>query len=992
MSNFVEEKTIKHINIDQSIISEIYLDEGEVFLRGQVALNDSLDQKYQLFLVFKNNEDTIYIDIDSSEIRSENNDAYTFHIKLEKENIKQIQHSEWLLWIEVHHGHEACDQQRVINKLDKETLFLRVANKKLWKLTKTENEQLLITSTDSGQELRKYNIDGKLLSVEMVNSTTLKLNLKGEFYPTTEENKYLQLRKRASSIQKDIPLITNSLGEGSIELDITDLKDEKTAGIWDFYLVQNILGLEVSKRLNSENEEISEGIPPILLREETPLLNANLYSTIKGNISLLIDNISFQGEITELLQEGWKLNFNGELYSSSLCYVDFAYPARLKAIKKDTNEVKYFPFEWGQIQNSTNVYFKSNINLEEFLETSPEEIKGTWNFYIEGKIDDQIETILLTFPNDVINRYKYLKSIHVDEKLHCYISLTKGKNLCFIIKSLGITRNVEVYKTILGHIHIKGWAFIDGEETYQDTKRYIIFQKRFTDEKVMFPLNVKKRIDINEKYGQETINYTWSGFKVKYNLRNIFQSESLSEGIWDLFIAIEHNGELVSRKLGFQRYSYRKDGSIQTTSIHDKKEKKTKTHYSSLTPRGNIKIEIMSFDFSQKLLMFFSPLLYLFHYRKKDIWIIGERPDTAQDTGYHFFKYCREKYPDREIYYAIDPESNDIGNIKDLGNVLYFNTKEHFKLSLFASTFISSHDIEYFIPFKGYSLFNYRMAKKIFLQHGVLGRKNVEYHRNYYNYPFDIFCVSSKGEKKQIVIDQMQYPKKDVKITGLSRFDALPLEQDLSNSRKILCIPTWREWLNTDEQFLSSTYYNRYCELLQSQELLDILEKYNLEFIFYPHYRMQPYIELFNIPDNKRIKVIKLGEKKVQDLLIQSSIMITDFSSVSFDFSYMNKPVIFYHFDFDTFFKRGILRDPEETFLGSIVHDVSSINSELESYIQNDYKEKEEVSEKKDLIFTYTDHHNCERIFDVITKRKKRKYYPIFIKVLYRKTLKKIFG
>src|SRR5699024_12180579 len=97
--------------------------------------------------------------------------------------------------------------------------------------------------------------------------------------------------------------------------------------------------------------------------------------------------------------------------------------------------------------------------------------------------------------------------------------------------------------------------------------------------------------------------------------------------------------------------------------------------------------------------------------------------------------------------------------------------------------------------------------------------------------------------------------------------------------------------------------------------LQKLLEKYDVNINFYPHYRMQPFINEFKKLKTNRVKVIELGERNVQDLLIENQLMITDYSSVSFDFNYMSKPFIFYHFDSASFFKIGILRRKAETFL-----------------------------------------------------------------------------
>ncbi len=44
--------------------------------------------------------------------------------------------------------------------------------------------------------------------------------------------------------------------------------------------------------------------------------------------------------------------------------------------------------------------------------------------------------------------------------------------------------------------------------------------------------------------------------------------------------------------------------------------------------------------------------------KSNDIWLIGERRDTAQDNGIKFFKWL-QNHTNIEAYYVIDPHSND---------------------------------------------------------------------------------------------------------------------------------------------------------------------------------------------------------------------------------------------------------------------------------------------------------------------------------------------
>ncbi|MFP3821923.1 CDP-glycerol glycerophosphotransferase family protein, partial [Bacillus sp. SIMBA_008] len=75
-------------------------------------------------------------------------------------------------------------------------------------------------------------------------------------------------------------------------------------------------------------------------------------------------------------------------------------------------------------------------------------------------------------------------------------------------------------------------------------------------------------------------------------------------------------------------------------------------------------------------------------------------------------------------------------------------------------------------------------------------------------------CVSSVYEKK-MMMDHFGYKESEVKVTGLSRFDHLAnfKTTDDNRDREILIMPTWREWLNTEETFLKSDYYEKYISI-----------------------------------------------------------------------------------------------------------------------------------------------------------------------------------
>src|SRR5690606_5134162 len=125
--------------------------------------------------------------------------------------------------------------------------------------------------------------------------------------------------------------------------------------------------------------------------------------------------------------------------------------------------------------------------------------------------------------------------------------------------------------------------------------------------------------------------------------------------------------------------------------------------------------------------------------------------------------------------------------------------------------------------------------------------------------------------------------------------------------------PTWRRWFHRGEfadpksekaqrAFRSSTYFKVFRSLLDSERLHRLLVEYDYTLIFYPHYDIQPYLRAFG-EFHQRIVVASRHEYDVQQLLKESAILITDFSSVSFDFAFMLKPIIYLLPDEERFFR-----------------------------------------------------------------------------------------
>ncbi|GEP83713.1 galactosamine-containing minor teichoic acid biosynthesis protein [Staphylococcus piscifermentans] len=478
--------------------------------------------------------------------------------------------------------------------------------------------------------------------------------------------------------------------------------------------------------------------------------------------------------------------------------------------------------------------------------------------------------------------------------------------------------------------------YFQPHEVYRHCDYYLTFEERESSQQYQIPI----------QKGEQDIALDYAALN---------QLLTKKKSIIDVFVTIYDGDQLVRKdKIKFKEGIYKKD-SVYTLKKY-KQGNQTTYFMLTLTPFKNIKFE--TFELSDAQIQ----ILNDNNVKKNNIWMIGERTDTAQESGIQFFEWLQD-HADAEVYYVIDGDSEDYQDIKDKNNVLRFGSDEHLKIAAQAKVLMSTHDVENIMPYKAAPDFwGYEDTIKIFLQHGVLGRKNVEYHKKYYDDPFDLFNVSSGYEKYDIVVDEMGYKPEEIAVTGLARFDRLPLEPK-KQLKKVLIMPTWRDWLNSNEAFEKSEYLSRYLSLVNSEKLKALSETYDLEINFYPHYRAQQFFqEYLEDAELSHVNFIELGKKSVQDLLIEHDLLITDYSTVSTDFNYMNKPVIFYHFDVSQFFRKGILRPIDQTFIGDIVYS----ENELVSKISDKINSEKPVHYDRSLIFDYIDHQNSQRIYDEI--------------------------
>jgi CDP-glycerol glycerophosphotransferase len=345
------------------------------------------------------------------------------------------------------------------------------------------------------------------------------------------------------------------------------------------------------------------------------------------------------------------------------------------------------------------------------------------------------------------------------------------------------------------------------------------------------------------------------------------------------------------------------------------------------------------------------------------VWLIGELPDRAQDNGYHLFRWVRENHPQRRIYYVITADSPHRERLEALGNVLVRGSEEHVRKSLLATRLISTHLPEYLLPTPDPRLVRHSNGVRVFLQHGIMGMKNMvaNYGRRSSDFHCDIFHVSSAREREMIIND-FGYLPSQVRVTGLPRFDRLLVPAE--DPRGILIIPTWREWLLRPEFFVESEFLERWRALLHDERIKRMLNAgERITFVLHPN--LAHHTALLHVPDG--VDVVPQGDRDVQDLMREHRAMITDYSSVGFDFALQGRPVYYFQFDRHRFLgKYPSPLDPVTDLPGYAAPFADDLLDEVERAWRAGFPMPEEYAGRIRRWVDHPDQQNCARAYDSV--------------------------
>ena len=360
-----------------------------------------------------------------------------------------------------------------------------------------------------------------------------------------------------------------------------------------------------------------------------------------------------------------------------------------------------------------------------------------------------------------------------------------------------------------------------------------------------------------------------------------------------------------------------------------------------------------------------------------ETWIINDKQKLARDNGEYFFRFLKKKNPKGiEFYFAIKKDCVDYQRLKPLGNIIELESERYLNLFLLAKKIISSVSESWVDnPFGNdrkfiRDLFNFDF---IFIQNGIL-KDDLTKDLNRIAKNYALIVATIKKEYKHILSNKYHYNKNNVILTGLPRFDNLiELQNKTKQEKIILLMPTWRKYIKGSfdlksfesiyyHSFVFTDYFKFYNNLINDDKLLAYMNQLNYRGIFCLHPNLQK--QRIDFRENKYFLVKE--SCNIQNLILKSSLLVTDYSSVFFDFAYLEKPIIYTHFDYDEYLKnhspKGYFNYAKHGF-GPICFDLNcTINEIISKMKDNCLMDNKYLKRKKDS-FYYKDNKNCERLY-----------------------------
>lgn len=374
------------------------------------------------------------------------------------------------------------------------------------------------------------------------------------------------------------------------------------------------------------------------------------------------------------------------------------------------------------------------------------------------------------------------------------------------------------------------------------------------------------------------------------------------------------------------------------------------------------------------------PISWIYKIKRRNLWLVCERSNEARDNGYWFYKYVCEEHPEQDVAYAIKKDSIDYDKVKVLsGEVIEFGSFKHWIYYLVADINISSQKegkpnaaVCHFLE-----IYGIRKNRRVYLKHGIVC-SDLKWH--YYDVMKMWLYICTTKKEFDYCHENFGYPDDTIALTGLCRYDNL--NDDITDKKTIFIMPTRREWLARPikdyqkyddlSNFENTEYFKQWSTFLTDTKFNRYIDEKDLNVIFFLHPGMQKYTDHFK-KLNTKAKIKCNSDVDLQYMMKKAGMMITDYSSICFDFAYMKKPMFYFQFDYEKYregqYQEGYFSFADDGF-GEVCKTADELSDGVCQIIDDDMQMLSKYSSRVDEFFCFCDTNNCQRTYEAIMKKR----------------------
>ena len=304
--------------------------------------------------------------------------------------------------------------------------------------------------------------------------------------------------------------------------------------------------------------------------------------------------------------------------------------------------------------------------------------------------------------------------------------------------------------------------------------------------------------------------------------------------------------------------------------------------------------------------------------KNKYVWLIAENHgDTANNNSFYFWRYIVNHYNDVDAWFIASKSlfksiCSSLSE-KERQYVVEKDSFRHTYLFFCADMLFVTLGFNDVLP-ERLGFYHYSPKPEVplvYLKHGTLGIKRIEYKSDYANNSLARYMyynpkiaeeLKTYNGMKDYQLWYGMYPPRYMEL--VRRWHAVPKH----TGERILWFITWREYFGENDE--TERFLEELCNVLKDERVQSFLSQEGNAISVCLHQfikdlageRIQSVIS--QIPN---VQLLTPAQIDIMDAVAEYDLLITDYSSLGFDFTFLHKPVFLYQPDRDTYLQnRGL--------------------------------------------------------------------------------------